>query len=208
MTDKARMNRPLALIPYLLLLAAVAAGTLWHLGDLQSQRGVQTVSTGERVAIGGPFRLTDQNQMVRTEKDFQGKYMLVFFGYTYCPDVCPTTLAVMADALEKMGSLADKVTPVFITVDPKRDTPEKIKSYLSSFGTRFVGLTGDVSDIAAVAKEYRVYYREHAAENGGEYTVDHSGVVYLMDPTGMFIANYSLETSPDTLAADLVKRLH
>src|SRR4051794_23274383 len=108
------MNRPLALIPYLLLLAAVAAGALWHVGDLQSQSGVQTVSTGEHVSIGGPFRLTDQNAMVRTEKDFQGKYMLVFFGYTYCPDVCPTTLAVMADAMEKIGSLADKVAPVFI----------------------------------------------------------------------------------------------
>jgi cytochrome oxidase Cu insertion factor (SCO1/SenC/PrrC family) len=201
------MNRPLALIPFLLLLAAVAAGTLWHLGDLRAQRGVQTISTGEQVTIGGPFRLTDQNKMVRTEKDFQGKYMLVFFGYTYCPDVCPTTLAVMADALEKIGSLADRVRPVFITVDPQRDTPEKIKSYLASFGPRFVGLTGSVSDIAAVAKEYRVYYREHAAENGGEYTVDHSGVVYLMDPNGMFVANYSLETSPDMLAADLIKRM-
>jgi protein SCO1/2 len=145
--------------------------------------------------------------MVRTEKDFQGKYMLVFFGYTYCPDVCPTTLAVMADALQKIGSLADKVTPVFITVDPKRDTPEKIKTYLSSFGKRFVGLTGDAGNIATVAKEYRVYYREHPPENGGEYTVDHSGVVYLMDPNGMFVANYSLDTGPDMLAADLIKRL-
>jgi cytochrome oxidase Cu insertion factor (SCO1/SenC/PrrC family) len=201
------MNRPLALIPFVLLLAAVAGGALWHLGDLRAQRGVQTISTGEQINIGGPFRLTDQNEMIRTEKDFQGKYMLVFFGYTYCPDVCPTTLAVMADALEKMGPLADKVAPVFITVDPKRDTPEKIKSYLASFGPRFVGLTGTSGDIASVAKEYRVYYRDHPAENGSEYTVDHSGVVYLMDPNGMFVANYSLETSPDDLAADLRKRL-
>jgi protein SCO1/2 len=201
------MNWRLALLPFLLLLAAVAAGTLWHLGDLRAQRGVQTISTGEQVTIGGPFRLTDQDDMVRTEKDFAGKYMLVFFGYTYCPDVCPTTLAVMADALEKIGPLADKVKPIFITVDPKRDTPEKIKSYISSFGPRFVGLTGATSDIAAVAKEYRVYYREHPPENGGEYTVDHSGVVYLMDPNGRFVANYSLDTSPDVLAADLIKRL-
>src|SRR3954467_10966121 len=103
------MNWRLALIPFVLLLAAVAAGALWHLGDLRAQRGVQTISTGEPVAIGGPFRLTDQYNMVRTEKDFAGKYMLVFFGYTYCPDVCPTTLAVMADALEKIGPVADKV---------------------------------------------------------------------------------------------------
>jgi protein SCO1/2 len=92
-------------------------------------------------------------------------------------------------------------------VDPKRDSPDKIKSYLASFGPHFVGLTGEPADIASVAKEYRVYYKEHPAENGGEYTVDHSGVVYLMDPNGQFVANYSLETSPDAMAADLLKRL-
>jgi protein SCO1/2 len=202
------MNRRLALIPYLVLVAFVAAGLLWYLGDLRSHNAVESVSTGEVVTLGGPFALTDQNNMLRTEKDFAGKYTLVFFGYTYCPDVCPATLAVMAAALDKLGPRADRIVPLFITVDPKRDTPEKMKSYLASFGTRFVGLTGTADDIAKVAKEYRVYYREHPAENGGEYTVDHSGVVYLMDPNGKFIANYSLDTSPDMLAADLAKRLH
>src|SRR5262245_10737510 len=168
------MNRSVALLPYLALLTAVLAGALWHLGDLRAQKGVQTVPTGEQVAIGGPFHLTDQDGMVRTEKDFKGKYMLVFFGYTYCPDVCPTTLAVMADGLEKIGALADKVRPIFITVDPKRDTPEKIKSYLASFGAHVIGLTGSADEIAKVAKEYRVYYREHPPESGAEYTVDHS----------------------------------
>ncbi|HXJ02177.1 MAG TPA: SCO family protein [Micropepsaceae bacterium] len=201
------MNRPLALIPYLLMVAFVAAGLLWYLGDLRAHRGVESVSTGETVVLGGPFALKDQNGMIRTEKDFPGKYMLVFFGYTYCPDVCPATLAVMAAALDKMGPRGEKIVPIFITVDPKRDTPEKIKSYLSSFGPRFVGLTGDAKDIASVAKEYRVYYREHPAENGGEYTVDHSGVVYLMDPAGKFVANYSLDSSPDMMAADLAKHL-
>jgi protein SCO1/2 len=207
MTDKALMTRPLALIPYLLLAACVAAGTLWYLGDLKAHKGIASVSTGETVSLGGPFSLTDQNQMLRTEKDFGGKYTLVFFGYTYCPDVCPATLAIMGAALDKMGSRGERIVPLFITVDPKRDTPDKIKSYLSSFGTRFVGLTGTPDQIAAVAKEYRVYYREHPAEDGGAYTVDHSGVIYLMDPNGKFIANYSLDTSPDMLAADLLKRL-
>ena len=201
------MNRPLALIPYLLLATFVAAGTLWYLGDLKAHKGVASVATGETVSLGGPFSLTDQNQMLRTEKDFGGKYTLVFFGYTYCPDVCPATLAIMGAALDKMGSRGDRIVPLFITVDPKRDTPAKIKSYLSSFGSRFVGLTGTPDQIATVAKEYRVYYREHPAEDGGAYTVDHSGVVYLMDPNGKFIANYSLDTSPDMLAADLLKRL-
>jgi protein SCO1/2 len=199
------MNRPLVLIPFALIAAFVAAGALWHLGDLRAHNGVQSVPTGETVTLGGPFALTDQNGVIRTEKDYRGKYTLVFFGYTYCPDVCPTTLAVMSAALDKLGAQADKIVPLFITVDPKRDTPEKLKSYLASF-PRFVGLTGTSGDIAAVAKEYRVYYREHAAENGGEYTVDHSGVVYLMDPGGAFIANYSLETSPEAMAADLAKK--
>jgi protein SCO1/2 len=207
MTDNAPMNRPVALIPYLLLAAFVAAGTLWYLGDLRAHNGVESLATGESVTLGGPFALTDQNQVLRTEKDFHGKYTLVFFGYTYCPDVCPATLAIMAAALDKMGPRSDNIVPIFITVDPKRDTPDKIKSYLSSFGRRFVGLTGAPEAIANVAKEYRVYYKEHPPENGGEYTVDHSGVVYLMDPNGKFIANYSLDTSPDTLAADLLKRL-
>jgi protein SCO1/2 len=205
MTDKSAMNRSLALIPFALLVALVAAGALWHLGDLRAHNTVESVPTGETVTLGGPFSLTDQNGIVRTEKDYRGKYTLVFFGYTYCPDVCPTTLAVMSAALDKLGAQANRIVPLFITVDPKRDTPEKLKSYLSSF-PRFVGLTGDTKDIAAVAKEYRVYYREHPAENGGEYTVDHSGVVYLMDPGGAFIANYSLETSPEAMAADLAKK--
>jgi len=207
MTDNARMNRPVALIPYLLMAAFVASGTLWYLGNLRAHNAVESISTGETVTLGGPFALTDQNEMLRTEKDFLGKYTLVFFGYTYCPDVCPATLAVMGAALDKLGGRGDKIVPVFITVDPKRDTPQKIKTYLASFGPRFVGLTGDAQAIANVAKEYRVYYREHEGENGGEYTVDHSGVIYLMDPSGKFISNYSLDTSPDTMAADLAKRL-
>ena len=156
---------------------------------------------------GKDFTLIDHTGKTRTLADFRGKILVVFFGYTYCPDVCPTTLAVMGQALEMMGTQADKIAPVFITVDPKRDTPEKIKAYIESFGPRFVGLTGDAGEIANVAKEYRVYYREHPAENGNEYTVDHSGVIYLMDRDGAFVANYSLETSPENLAADLKKRL-
>jgi protein SCO1/2 len=201
------MNRPVALIPYLLLAACVAAGALWYLGDVRSHGTVESIPTGETVDLGGPFSLTDQNGATRSDQDFHGKFMLVFFGYTYCPDVCPTTLAVMSEALKMMGQRADKIAPVFITVDPKRDTPEKLKSYLDSFGPQFVGLTGSSADIANVAKEYRVYYREQSPDQKGDYAVDHSGVVYLMDPNGKFVANYSLETSPETLAADLMKRL-
>lgn len=201
------MDRRTALIPWLGLAAVVLIGTLWHLGDLAGQTGVQTVSTGEPVKIGGPFSLTDQDGVVRSDKDYRGKYLLVFFGYTYCPDVCPTTLAVMKAALEMMGSRADRVVPLFITVDPKRDTPAKLKTYLSSFGPRFVGLTGNDTAIASVAKEYRVYYKIRPPENSADYTVDHSGVVYLMDGNGNFVANYALDNSPDSIAQDVLKRL-
>jgi protein SCO1 len=195
------------LIPFVALAGLVVAGALWHLGDVAGHRTIQTVSTGETVKLGGPFLLTDQNGATRTDQEFRGKFMLVFFGYTYCPDVCPTTLAVIKSALEMMGSRADRIVPLFITVDPKRDTPEKLKAYLSSFGPRFVGLTGDHNAIASVAKEYRVYYRTRPAENGGDYTVDHSGIVYLMDESGKFVANYSLDSSPDAMAQDLLKHL-
>lgn len=201
------MDRRTVLLPFLAAIAVVAAGALWHLGDISAHRNVEGVATGEPVNIGGPFKLIDQNGAARTDQDFRGKFLLVFFGYTYCPDVCPTTLAVMKSALEMLGSRADNVVPLFITVDPKRDTPEKLKAYLSSFGPRFVGLTGGDKAIAAVAKEYRVYYQTRPPENGGDYTVDHSGVVYLMDESGRFVANYSLENSPDMMAQDLLKHL-
>jgi protein SCO1/2 len=195
---------PVMLVPYFFLAAIVAAGALWHLGDLKSQQGTQTISA-PAVELGGPFTLTDQYGERKTEADFRGKYMLVFFGYTYCPDVCPTTLAVMSAALDMMGNRADRIVPVFITVDPKRDTPEAMKTYLSAFGPRWVGLTGTPDEIAAVAKEYRVFYRINDSE-GENYTVDHSGVVYLLKPDGTYLANYSLANSPDMMAADLTRK--
>ncbi len=195
---------PVALIPILLLLTVVAAGALWRLGDLRSQQGVQTIEI-KPAELGGPFALTDQDGMRRTDADFRGKYMLVFFGYTFCPDVCPTTLAVEAEALKILGERAARIAPIFITVDPKRDTPEILKSYLAAFGPSFVGLTGDEAEIAAVTKAYRVFYQAHA-EQGENYTVDHSGVVYLMNPDGKFVGNYSLDTSPEMMAADLMKK--
>jgi len=206
MSDGAAMFRiPLPLIPVFLLVAFVAAGALWHLGDLQSGTGTQTVTTTPATQLGGPFSLVDQNGQRRTDADYRGKYMLVFFGYTYCPDVCPTTLAVMTAALDMMGTRAERIVPIFISVDPARDTPEMLKNYLAAFGPRWVGLTGTPEEVAAIAKEYRVYYRVNAGEDGN-YTVDHSGVVYLMKPDGTYLANYSLANQPDLMAADLTRR--
>lgn len=195
---------PVVLLPFLLLATVLAAGALWRLGDLRAQRGVQTISI-DKVELGGPFTLTDQNGQQRSDSEFRGKYMLVFFGYTFCPDVCPTTLAVMAAALDKMGAGADRIVPIFISIDPDRDKPEVLKAYLSAFGPHFVGLTGTEDEIAATTKAYRVYVQAHK-DDGANYTVDHSGVVYLMDKSGAFLANYSLDASPDKLAADLTKQ--
>ena len=218
---------PLTVLSILVLLAVVAAGALWRSGDLRPQSKTETLDTLRLSSqsetetpdtlpseFGGSFSLTDQYGMRRTDMDFRGKYMLIFFGYTYCPDVCPTTLAVEAEALDKLGARASRIVPIFISVDPKRDTPDKLKSYLSSFDARpptarpnFVGLTGTDEEIAKAAKAYRVYYRAHIdgrAQDGSDYSIDHTGDVYLMGPEGKFVAYYSQGILPDEMAADLM----
>ena len=200
------MRPPILLLAAVLVLGAVSAGLLWHLGDLKSQRVTTIAQSDAPVPIGGPFTLTDQDGKSRTDADFRGKYMLIFFGYTYCPDVCPTTLAVETAALDKLGEDANKIAPIFVSVDPKRDTPEKLKSYLAAFSPRFIGLTGSDGEVAAAAKAYKVYYKINPAADGN-YTVDHSGIIYLMGPDGKFVTHYELDTSPDAMAADLKKHV-
>ena len=132
--------------------------------------------------------------------------MLIYFGYTYCPDVCPTTLNAVADAMDKLGAKADRIQPLFVTIDPKRDKPAVVKQYAAAFGTRVVGLTGTDQQIAAVAKSYRVYYAEHRTGSGADdYTMDHSSVLYLMGPDGRFIAPIKADLAADALAAALLR---
>ncbi|HEX2652203.1 MAG TPA: SCO family protein [Xanthobacteraceae bacterium] len=157
-------------------------------------------------AIGGPFRLIDQNGRVATDQDFKGRPFLVFFGFTHCPDVCPTTLFDISEVLSKLGPDADRVGAAFITVDPERDTPQAVKDYLSSFDPHVRGLTGDPADIAAIAKGYRVYLKKVPLE-GGDYTMDHTALVYLMDKEGNFIAPFNLKRRPEESAADLRRYL-
>jgi protein SCO1/2 len=158
------------------------------------------------LGIGGPFTLQDGSGKTVTDKDFRGKYMLVYFGYTFCPDVCPTTLNAVADAMDKMGPAASRIQPLFITVDPKRDTPPVVKQYAAAFGPSIEGLTGTPAEIATVAKEYRVYYAEHRTGPGpNDYSMDHSSVLYLMSPDGGFIAPVRADQSGDEIAANLKK---
>ncbi|MEJ0016721.1 MAG: SCO family protein [Acetobacteraceae bacterium] len=160
---------------------------------------------GNAGLVGGPFTLQDGNGKPVTDRDFRGKYLLVYFGYTFCPDVCPTTLTEVAEALDHLGPKADQLRAVFITVDPKRDTPAVMKQYVASF-PRLVGLTGAPEQIADVAQKYRVYYAEHRTGTGpNDYTMDHSSVLYLMGPDGRFIAPIRADAEGSQMAADLAR---
>jgi cytochrome oxidase Cu insertion factor (SCO1/SenC/PrrC family) len=186
-----------------LLLAAIIAGTAYLYST-----PFQSAGSSGTALVGGPFSLTDQTGRRVTEKDFMGKYTLIFFGYTFCPDVCPTELQVMSAALESMGSKADRILPVFITVDPARDTPEVVRQYVSNFHPRLMGLTGTQEQIAAAAKAYRVFYAR--AENKADpanYLMDHSSILYLMAPDGSFLKHFSYTTDSAELAQALEKAI-
>ncbi|HXY89825.1 MAG TPA: SCO family protein [Xanthobacteraceae bacterium] len=156
--------------------------------------------------VGGPFQLIDQNGRAVSDRDFKGKPFLVFFGFTHCPDICPTTLFEMSEVLNRLGPDAERTAALFISVDPERDTPEKLKDYISSFHPRIFGLTGTPEAIAAVEKEYRVYAKKVPLQ-GGDYTMDHTAVVYLMDKEGRFVAPFNLKKTTGEAASDLRRRL-
>jgi protein SCO1 len=157
-------------------------------------------------AIGGPFKLIDQNGNTITDGDFKGRPFLVFFGYTHCPDVCPTTLFDVSEVMRVLGKDADRTGALFVTVDPERDTPAVMKDYLSSFDPHLRGATGDRVAIDAVEKAYRVYAKKVQMENS-DYTMDHTALVYLMDKQGRFVTPFSLKRRPEEAAADLRRHL-
>jgi protein SCO1/2 len=164
--------------------------------------------TAAPAQIGGPFTLTDGAGRVVTDRDFRGRYLLVYFGYTSCPDACPTTLNQVAAALDRLGAKAALVQPLFITVDPRRDTPAVIGPYAAAFGPHIIGLTGQPDAIARVIKEYRVSADVRSTGGPGDaYTVDHSSILYLMGPDGGFVAAIPAEASGDAIAADVARHL-
>ncbi|HWA91361.1 MAG TPA: SCO family protein [Rhizomicrobium sp.] len=198
------IRTPIALIPYALAVAAILGGLLWHAGDRVAQLGATTQSG--TALVGGPFKLIDQDGHARSDADYRGRYLLIYFGYSFCPDVCPTTLALMGNALDRLGPKRTRIVPMFVTVDPERDTPQVLKPYMKSFGPDFVGLTGDRAHIKQVAREYHVYIAKHPLP-GGNYAMDHSGVIYLMGPDGKFVTYYEDTLGPDGIAGDLKRRL-
>jgi protein SCO1/2 len=178
---------------------AVAFGTI----ILITGRGGAPIGT-QASAVGGPFSLVDGNGKVVTDQDMRGKPFLVFFGFTHCPEVCPTALFELSEVFRSLGADADKTAGLFITVDPERDTPAVMKDYLANFDPHLHGLTGTREQIDPVLKSFRVYSKKVPLKDG-DYTMDHTALIYLMDKQGKFIAPFNIKRKPAVVAADLRK---
>jgi len=186
-----------------MLLALSGAGpSSRSAGGERSAAELMDVVMWSREPIGGPFALIDQNGARRTDADFRGKFMLVYFRFTYCPDVCPTDLQQIGLAVDRLGPAGDAVQPIFITVDPERDTSEHLKDYVAMFHSRFVGLTGDAAAIHEAARAYRAYYAKVELPKS-DYTVDHSAFIYLIGRNGEYIGFFPPGTSAELLVGTL-----
>jgi protein SCO1/2 len=190
----------------LLVLGAFVAGLVLFTTVVFIVTGRSPAPIAMPSAVGGPFNLVDQNAKPITDQDLKGHPFLVFFGFTHCPDVCPTTLFEVSEILRAAGPGAKDARALFITVDPERDTPAVLKDYLASFDPRVIGVTGDSEAIAAVIKSYRVYAKKVPTENGG-YTMDHTAIVYLMGKDGRFIVPFNMKRRPEEAAEDLKRYL-
>jgi cytochrome oxidase Cu insertion factor (SCO1/SenC/PrrC family) len=174
----------------------------------RSPAEIMDILMWNREPVGGPFELTDQTGHTRTERDFRGKLMLVYFGFTYCPDICPTDLQAIGLALDKLGSDAERVQPLFITVDPERDTAEHLAQYVPMFHPRLIGLTGNAEAIRKAADAYKVYYAKVSLGKApGDYTVDHTAFIYLMDRDGNYLGFFPPGTSSDRMVEIIRPRL-
>lgn len=191
-------------------IAALAVVALATAGRYMLMNGHESASQpGGTVNIGGPFTLTDHTGKRVTEKDFQGKYMLVYFGYTFCPDVCPTSLINVTNALEMLSpEELDKVVPVFVTVDPERDTVEKMADFVASFHPKLVGLTGSLDEVKDAARAYKAYYaKTNADDPDGNYLMDHSSITYMMGPDGKYVTHFNHGTTAEKMAGRLAEIL-
>ena len=190
----------------LLILGAFVGGLVLFSAVIFIVTGRAPTQVALPSAVGGPFQLVDQNAKPITDADMKGQPYLVFFGFTHCPDVCPTTLFDVSEILRALGPDAKDVHALFITVDPERDTPAVLKDYLSSFDPRVIGVTGDEASIAAVIKAYRVYAKKVPTDGGG-YTMDHTAIVYLINKDGRFVAPFNMKRRPEEAAAELKRYL-
>lgn len=209
-----KMNKILTLA----VIAMLAITSVNLFATKENNNSLPTDSSSGKATIGGNFTLTDTKGKTVSDTDFRGKYMLVFFGFTHCPDVCPTTMATITRTWELLGKDADGIAPIFITIDPKRDTPEQMASYIQNFDHRIVGLTGTENQIKTAADAYKAFYSEASAkeetdehgkkEHGNHhqadgYTMEHSAFLYLMGKKGEYITHFPYTISPDDLAKKL-----
>ncbi len=192
----------------LMAVVIICFGTLgWFFYQVPLMPGSpdQIVKSTGKVAIGGPFTLVDHFNKTVSETDFHGRKMLVFFGYTYCPDVCPTTLTDISEALEILGSDANDISPIFITIDPERDKPENLKEYVKHFHPKIIGMSGSLEQVKSVASAYRIFYQK-SYEKGAksdDYLMNHSSIAYLMDKDGRYLVHFSYGISAKDMAAKI-----
>jgi protein SCO1 len=184
-----------------LILGAVAAILLAGGGGAAlrtaSRSSDAPLATG--FSVGGPFTLTANDGSTVTDQTYRGKWLLIYFGYTYCPDACPTSLNEISQAMAKLGAKADQIQPLFITIDPGRDTPETMANYVRAFDPRIIGLTGTPAQIAQVAKEFQVYYERHKTDDGS-YLMDHTSLIYVMNPRGQFVRLFPGDMTGERMA--------
>lgn len=199
-TDKPKKRGGLGcLVPFLVLVLIVVAGR----GHLLPGFG-----GGKSAPIGGPFALVNEAGETVTDRDFLGRYRLMYFGYTYCPDICPTSLSTMAQALETLDpAKAEQIVPIFVTIDPVRDTPEVVGEYARAFHPSIIGLSGDAAQIAPVAEAFKVKYERVEAEGAGPYLIDHTALTYFMAPTGQYLTYFAHGTPPETMAEGIDKAM-
>ncbi|MBT3808838.1 MAG: SCO family protein [Rhodospirillaceae bacterium] len=196
----ARMNRKLPIIVVTFVVAVFAFGAWLNLRVPETPENAAVGGMVVNVSIGGPFELTDHTGARMSDEALRGNYALIYFGYTFCPDVCPTELGEIAVALDELGELGKQVTPVMITIDPARDTPDVLAEYVPLFHDRLVGLTGTEAEIKEVAENYRVFYRRFEDPSFTFYLMDHTSFVYLIDPQGAVASMFRYGTPPEDMA--------
>jgi protein SCO1/2 len=200
----ARARRALAIFGALLLCLAPASPRAQQKAE-RSAAELMDVLMWNREPVGGPFALVDHTGTPRTDAQFHGKLLLIYFGFTSCPDVCPTDLQSIGLAMERLGKSAQGVQPLFVTLDPERDTPQRLAGYVKFFHPRLIGLTGDADAIEQAARAYKVYYAK-VPTSGNGYTVDHSGYIYLMDRAGKYLGFFPPGTPPERMT-DVIRPL-
>jgi|TARA_Y100000031_G_scaffold147163_1_gene181866 protein SCO1/2 len=202
-SKKLSLKRIVSILLAVLIGAGLGAAGRWLFFD----QPLPPLAERPNTVVGGPFSLTDQFGIRVQDADFRGKLMLVYFGYTYCPDVCPTELQTITAALETLGTAAGEIVPIFITVDPARDTVTLMKDYAANFHPALRALSGSPEDVATAARSYRIYYAKVQGEGDDDYRMDHTSIVYLMDRKGQYLAHFPAATAPERMAKRLRQAL-